>query len=332
VAGLDHQRAEKRATGEAFASLPLRLLAAPVVRRLSDDGLALLMLLHANWAPGPSRAQPGSSCVPTTIAADLIGCRRRGVASAFAELRDVGLIYPHEPAVRPGKMGGATPRAATWRIPSREAGQKLPPLGPGQRHPEGSWRVHNERLRRDVKALHGLPLRLLICVLTLRGRDRRGALTDVTPFKLSADDAANLLNSSDPPKPVSRASAARALAALVAARVMDTATPAAGRRPASYRFGRGHAAREKHLPKSESPVSLMRHKHSPSVPSRDTSSLRLTRDTAEVPSKPAYVSPGTPHEESHAHSRSMTVLPAAARHRNRSSISPIAAPARIARR
>ncbi len=303
MAGLPRTRAAHRAPPDPYATLPLRLLVAPAVRDLDDVAQGLLLLAHANWTPGRTEAEPGTTAVPFSVAVEVLKCRRSAVTAAFEELAHVGLIVLAAPAIRPRTMGAGRPRAATWRVLSREAGTKLPLLAPGQRPPEGAWRPPNERLRRDVAALRGDPLRLLLALISQRGRDRHGALVDRAPFAVSAAEAVHLLNHSLRWDLASRATAARAIVKLVAHGALHVVEPSKGRRPTTYRFSASYAGRERHL-KSNSPVSPVRHNRPEQYPQRDTTALRLTRDTADAPPTPACVSPGSPLEENHAALRS----------------------------
>lgn len=257
MAGLVRTRAAKRTKGEPYASIPLRLLATPTLRRLNDEALATFLLLNANWVPGSIRSEPGKAILPQRTAAKYGRCRTRGATDAFKELAACGMIVLHRLPVLPGAMGGAKPRAAEWRIPSREVGSRLPTLGHNQRSPEGSLRIHNQRLRQVVRELAGTPLRLMMQVLTLHDRTGHdGKLVSEAPFPLATSFAEELLNRDRDPGTqfLSRACAGRAVQRLFETKALILAAPGTGRRCATVTFGDAFRRREKHLLESQKAV------------------------------------------------------------------------------
>lgn len=248
MSGRDRAKAEHRRlrkggrfhADEVFASIPSTYLQA-AARMLTVEGFRVFWLAHANWRPAMRDDARGRAVLSYAQVRNPLGPEARhasgpqpGHSSIAAGMRDAlasGLIELAAAGTRPRASGGARGQAAEYYVPSREAGARLPAAYAHIPRVEGKVRLHVNHMRALAAKLSGEGLRALAVLISLRHRNRDGALMDTTPISMSAAALADLLR-------LPRATAAKALKELVEQKHIQPATPGAGRRAAQYSLGR----------------------------------------------------------------------------------------------
>lgn len=245
------RRARRGSRSEPFAWLRCDALLAAACS-LSPGALQVYLLLHANWTPTKPDASAGAAVIPYTAAAKSARRGRSAIAAALRELQHLGLLTLVRAGTRPQSAGGARGEAAVYDLPLRHRGQHpRADLPPNVRRPQGKVAWHAGLLRRDVKALSGQALKVLVWAVARRDRDHDNTVVDPSPFALPAAGLSRPLG-------LSRSAVARATAELVRAGRFIIAEPAKGRRPATYCLHRDYLRHQRRAdPERAEPTSMV---------------------------------------------------------------------------
>ena len=251
---MEQRRAERRgrkrrggSPREPFATMHADLVLA-CATTMTGPAFALLLMMNANFTV-PAGTE-GEAVVPQAEARKAIRAGPGTIVRAFRDLEERGFARLKRAGVSPRTAGGGQRegKAAVYELPHRT--HSAPRLdwparlqGMGVRRPDGKMRRHAERIRADVSELSGNALRLLYAVAAMRRRSDKGVVVDHRPEPLGPARAAEILG-------IGRASAARALAELVAEGRLLVAGPAHGSVPAAYALARAYQRMERACPQA----------------------------------------------------------------------------------
>lgn len=259
MSGPDRQRAADRklrtkrtwSADEVFATMRADFLLDALLRHARHGAagrtaVRALLLAHAAWLPGAGGLTDGEAVLPyKLIRHPMPEARARGIPSPGKATVRGGLemlladedLTLARAGTAPRRAGGGRGEAAIYRVPARH-GTEAPRLEWrwDLRRPNGSVRLHVQRIRHDCAVLSPIALCLLVLAITQHDRQRDGSLASNAPFPLFIEQVAELLG-------VSEAAVSVARDELVETGRLILHAAAHGRQPTMFRLAAVYAKR-----------------------------------------------------------------------------------------